>query len=306
MSSRYYGATVFRDKSPNNGQQDAHEKICTTDQQGRFRLPKGSGRWTLKGGFEIGSGRQNPFVLMSPSGARAIGMLSTIWQTLHDQGVRGRRIPLMLGLPKTASLKEYSLVQTNKKKLRVWQQKDAQLHTLLEFALAGSQETPESLVKNFTTVLRQLSPPLDLTDGSRIRRLLTESAPSMSLSPDDLNVVLTTARAFNVQIQIQNRPAQLDGLARLRADATEALEGKNFACLTSCFTETGIVSQLDGASCSCATPSPSPSPPLPTPLPSPFPSLPQRHPRHRGLALQIWRFRNWMRIPVATRQGLSC
>ena len=287
MSSRYFGAMVFRDKSPNNGQQDAHEKICTTDQQGRFRLPKGSGRWTLKGGFEIGSGRQNPFVLMSPSGARAIGMLSTIWQTLHNQGVRGRRIPLMLGLPKTASLKEYSLVQTNKKKLRVWQQKDAQLHTLLEFALAGSQETPESLVNSFTTVLRQLSSPLDLTDGSRIRRLLTESAPSMSLSPDDLNAVLTTARAFNVQIQ--NRPAQLDGLARLRADATEALEGKNFACLTSCFTETGIVSQLDGASCSCATPSPSPSPsptPLPSPIeiPSPTPS-PTPGPGHANLEI---------------------
>ena len=267
FTSYYRDATVFRDKI-RNGVLDQGETHVTTESDGSFFPPTGKGRLYLEGGSHIVTGQQNTRRFTAPAPARGIGTLTSLWQTLLDKKRNNAQAKRLLGVPKKASVADFSAVAietTTPPKKAALVKASAKYDTLSQFlrSLLGgngrqgirdrearllaqsfaADATDDALAQELIDFGTQ---GLDVTDPSTLQTLLGETSRSLgvALSEQELNVISQAASAINHQIEAA--PGQLDALLTVTANATAVVEQRDLNTLQTQYIGDGLQQQVTG------------------------------------------------------------
>ena len=269
FSSYYRAAEVFRDKMPNHAP-DASEKCVTTDAQGRLMPPSGKGRLYLRGGIHVETGQPNNLILSAAPSARAIGILTALWQALLDRKLSDGKVRKLLFLPPKTTLANFAAMPVQQiasgaktEKLVV---KNAQQETLVRFLKSLIQDKPggraraadyplpksadrlyvDPAIDALAQSLFELKlKKLDLADASQLAQLFPRALQKSGvndLSADQVTTLVTVTSAINAQLAAT--PRQLPTLQKITANAALVVAARDFATLKSQYTADALAKQV--------------------------------------------------------------
>jgi hypothetical protein len=272
FTTYYRDAQVFRDTNGNGVLDAPSEILLRTDGNGAFSAPAGKGRFVLKGGFDINTGEDNPYDLLSaPSAARSVGPLTSVWQSLLDRGASQNKIKKLVGVPLAFGLNKYSALRFDDirdKNQEIGVRKEGQVDLLTQwvsriadttfgarFAALGLegealkaalQAAEDKIIGDFAQSLLNLGiKKVDLSDQGIIRSLLdsTLSRSDINLTAAQLDAASQAASEINDRFDLAPI-GRLDEVAIVGANSARVFAARDFDALVAEYTGANLLDQI--------------------------------------------------------------